>query len=232
MDLNTVIFALLGGVLPSVLWLWFWLREDKKNPEPSGALLLAFFAGVLSVFISIALEKIAKTGIEKLNITHATTLTILSWATIEESVKFALAWGSSLRKKYNDEPVDALIYMITVALGFAAAENFLFLLDPIAQNQIFESILTGNMRFLGATLLHILASSVIGAILSLSYYKSKAVKRRLLLIALPLAISVHFAFNYSISELDVEIMKIFAVVWVALVFLLLLFEKVKRMNKK
>ncbi len=230
MDLNTVLFALFGGVAPSLIWLWFWLREDKKNPEPLPALTLAFIAGALSTLVAIAFEKGAQYLIGKSNIANTLLVTMLVWAAIEESLKFIFAYFSSLVKSYYDEPVDALIYMITVALGFAAMENTLFLLDPIAQNNLFESVLTGNMRFLGATLLHILASSVIGIALALSFRKSRKVKRYFVLSALLLATIVHFAFNYSISFMDIELMQTFVFVWVALLFLLLVFEKIKKMK--
>ncbi len=230
MDLNTVIFALLGGVLPSLIWLWFWLREDRKNPEPFSALTLAFVAGAMSTLVAIAFEKGAQYLIDKSDIANTLLVTMLAWATIEESLKFIFAYFSSLTKPYYDEPVDALVYMITVALGFAAMENTLFLLDPVAQKDLFESVLTGNMRFLGATLLHILASSVIGIALALSFRKSRKIKKYFVLMALLLATAVHFAFNYSISFMNMELMQTFVFVWVALLFLLLVFEKIKKMK--
>lgn len=230
MNLQTVIYALMGGVLPSILWLWFWLREDKKNPEPTYAIVIAFFAGVLAVFISIALEKGAQSLIKSLALPFAGVIIMASWAFIEEISKYLMAWISSLKKPYNDEPIDSLVYMITVALGFAAAENTLFLLDPLTQNQLFESILTGNMRFLGATLLHILASSIVGAGLAISFKRSAKIRRIALLSSLFFAFLVHFGFNYSISELKIGFISVFAYIWIALIALLILFEKIKRIK--
>ncbi len=231
MDLNTILFALGGGVLPSIAWLWFWLREDRKHPEPTYAIVKAFIAGGLAVFVSVFLEKITKSRIESiLSMPAASVAVIASWAAIEEATKFTLAYFSSLKNKYNDEPIDSMIYMITVALGFAAVENTMFLLNPLIQNKLFESLLTGNLRFLGATLLHVLASSVVGAGLALSFNKSKKVKTFAGVLALIFAIVAHFAFNYSISELNIDLMRVFAFVWVGLVALLILFEKVKRIK--
>jgi len=51
-----------------------------------------------------------------------TTLVVL-WAVAEESLKFIFAYLFVLRNKAVNEPVDVVIYMITVALGFAALEN-------------------------------------------------------------------------------------------------------------
>ena len=30
---SILFFAIAGGFIPSLLWLWFWLKEDS-NPEP------------------------------------------------------------------------------------------------------------------------------------------------------------------------------------------------------
>ena len=77
---------------------------------------------------------------------------LLVWAAIEELVKFSAISLVALRSVYFDEPVDALIYMITVALGFAAIENSLFLLAPLLDGDLTGSLLTGNLRYMGATL--------------------------------------------------------------------------------
>ena len=59
LSFQTILFALLGGVLPALLWLWFWLKEDKKRPEPRGLILLAFIAGMLTVPVVLPFEKLA-----------------------------------------------------------------------------------------------------------------------------------------------------------------------------
>jgi RsiW-degrading membrane proteinase PrsW (M82 family) len=56
---------------------------------------------------------------------------LFSWACIEELTKFAAAFFIALRARVFDEPLDAVIYMVTVALGFSAAENTLFLMNPL-----------------------------------------------------------------------------------------------------
>jgi len=137
-----------------------------------------------------------------------------------------------LSHKADDEPIDPLIYMITVALGFAAAENTLFLIDPIANNGVIESILTGNFRFLGATLLHVLASSVIGLMMGLAFYKRAFVKFWYTIAGLILAVILHGLFNFFILKSDGgELMRVFMFVWVGLILLLIAFERVKRIRR-
>ena len=232
MDLYTVLLSILGGFVPTLLWLWFWLREDKKNPEPAKALVLAFLGGMLAVLISIVLEKAAKSYIEMsilVPMVYKTVTIIFAWVVIEEIVKYLMAYFSSLRKPYNDEPVDPIIYMITVALGFAALENAMYFLSPV-QNQglTYAVLLDGNYRFLGAALLHTLASSIVGVALALTFYqKSKRIWA--LPLGLLLAIVVHFAFNYSLAIQNVHILKVSAFVWLGLIFIIIAFEKVKKL---
>lgn len=222
---GTLLFALFGGVLPALLWLWFWLKEDKRRPEPRGFIMLAFVVGMIAVPLAIPLEQMAKafTG-------EITFLTFLLWSSIEELLKFGLALVVILRRKIVDEPIDTIIYMITVAIGFAALENTLFLLNP--EIGILDGVLTGNLRFIGATLLHILASGAIGAAMAFAFYKSDATKKIFLSIGIVLAIMLHTLFNFFIINSNGEkILTVFIFVWIGIVLLLLLFEKVKRITR-
>ena len=91
---------------------------------------------------------------------------------LEEVFKFAAAYFVALRARVYDEPLDAIIYLVTVALGFSALENALFLWGPLKEGDILRTIVTGDLRFIGATLLHTLSSATIGIALALSFYKS------------------------------------------------------------
>ncbi len=226
MDFSVVVYALLGGIVPAIIWVWFWLKEDAKHPEPKQLIVAAFLIGMVAVAAVIPLEKMATVFLSG-------TAMIFAWAAIEEAMKFALGYFTVLSLKANDEPIDPLIYMITIALGFAAAENALFLIDPIANSGVVESILTGNFRFLGSTLLHVLSSSAIGLMMGLAFYKRAAVKFWYILVGLILAIILHGAFNFFILKSGGgELMRIFAFVWVGLVILLIAFEHVKRVTKQ
>ena len=221
-----IFFALLGGILPSLLWLWFWLKEDSKKPEPKGLIALSFIAGMVSVAIVFPIEKFVFQSIPE------GTLLFVIWAAIEEIVKFIAIFFIALRSSYFDEPVDALIYMITVALGFAALENSLFLMNPLMQGDVTSSIIMGNLRYLGATLLHVVASSSIGIAIGLSFYKSKLIKVISITAGLTTAIVLHSLFNFSIINNSSEYtFLIFSILWVAVVIVLFSFERVRRIKR-
>lgn len=224
-ELVSLLVATAGGVLPALAWLWFWLREDKSHPEPRRVIALAFLVGMITVGLVIPLQKVAEAFIV------STTLVFVAWSIIEEVMKFLAARVTVLRSKQNDEPIDPVIYMVTVALGFAAAENALFLLSPLAGEGFIQTFQTGNLRFIGAMLLHVLSSAVIGAAIGLAFYKSKRKKRLYTLVGVILAALLHSLFNFLIlNTAEEQLFQTFAMVWIGLIGLLAVLEYIKRIH--
>ena len=223
MNVTVVSIALLSGILPALLWLWFWLREDHLHPEPRSRVAKTFLAGVLTVAVILPLQILIS------NFTsQGSPEQYLLWAFTEEFMKFAAAFIVALSTDIMDEPIDALIYMITAALGFSALENALFVLKPLADGNILGSIVTTNMRFIGASLLHIVASASVGLCIALAFYESSKIKVLAIITGLILATALHTAFNlFIIKTSAMETIKIFGFVWLAVVILMFLFEKVK-----
>ena len=121
---------------------------------------------------------------------------IIFWASTEEIIKYLAALVILYKNSKLDEPLDWPIYMITVALGFAAFENTLFLIKPLSLGETTTSLLTGQLRFLGSTLLHTVSSAIIGISLGLSFYMKKYKKKIYLLGGILFAITLHSVFNF------------------------------------
>lgn len=220
----------MGGILPVLIWLWFWLREDKLHPEPRKYIFLAFIFGAISAILVLPVEEFLA---KFLPVAGLLPIVVFSFA--EEIFKYFGAYFSSLRKKYMDEPIDAVIYMITIALGFAALENTLFLMHSIkvTGGDISQAFLVGNMRFIGATLLHTISSGVIGLFIALSFYKRQALKKRYLLTGIILSVALHSFFNFFIIKAKGgEMFFMFIMIWVIAILLIFLFEIVKRIKRK
>ena len=223
---NSIFLSLVGGVLPALLWLWFWLKEDRLHPEPKSRILLVFVGGMASVFVVLPLEKFVFTA----SLSAISLLTILLWAGIEEISKYAVAYFTALKNKVVDEPIDAVIYMITAALGFSALENTLFIFNLMNSGDFIQGFMTGNSRFLGATILHVAGSAAIGVMMGLSYYKKPMVKKIFLFTGIALSILLHTVFNLLIIEFKDDLFFVFSGVWILIVFLIMLIEKVKVVN--
>jgi protease PrsW len=220
-DLSPTLFiAFLGGILPSLLWLTFWLFEDRYHPEPKKYLFLTYVLGGLIVWPVLKLEQLAM-------LYASGTMVLLCWAFIEEAGKTFAAFLGGLLWPVYDEPIDAVIYLVTAALGFAAVENTLFLMSSFDQG-LAQVVVTGDLRFIGATLLHTLASATVGLALALSYTKSIGTRRFMIFFGVVLATTLHTLFNFFILKGGNEsTFSIFFVIWLGIIGVLLLMERIK-----
>jgi RsiW-degrading membrane proteinase PrsW (M82 family) len=104
MSLTTILFALAGGILPALLWLWFWLKEDRLHPEPRRLIVLTFLAGMAMVAFALVLEQATHYVFKSfglLGLLNGFVLLFL-WALIEEISKFLAAkknspWAQRIR---------------------------------------------------------------------------------------------------------------------------------------
>lgn len=160
------------------------------------------------------------------------TTLLVGWAATEELLKFGAATVMALIWASYDEPLDAVIYMVTAALGFSAMENALFLLTPIANGDLLRSVVTGDLRFIGATLLHTLASATIGITLALSFWKGALARRSAALGGVILAIFLHTVFNFFILKGGgSSTFWVFLFIWCGIVGVLLMTEHIKQPAK-
>lgn len=221
-----LLLAFLGGVIPAFIWLFFWLFEDRCQPEPKRYIFFTFLAGMAAVVVALPLEHYSAAFLS------SNFAIFLCWATIEELLKFGAAYVAALRLAAYDEPLDAIIYMVTAALGFSALENALFLWAPLLQGDFLRAVLTENLRFMGATLLHTLASATIGISLALAFYKPASVRKTYALIGVILAIVLHTFFNFFILQKGADsTFWIFLCIWFGIVALLLVTERIKEPAK-
>ncbi len=213
--------AFLCGVLPAFIWLFFWLLEDRCEPEPKRYLLLAFIAGMCMVALTLPLEEYAQGFLVGFWL-------YVAWAAIEEILKFGAAYVTALRWSVFDEPLDAVIYLVTAALGFSMVENVLFLIPTLTQGNIARTLATGDMRFIGATLLHTLASATIGMCIALAFRTPAATRKLAAFIGVILAITLHTLFNlFILSSSGGGTFLVFLSIWVGITALLFLVERIK-----
>ncbi len=226
MSVESTYFAIafLAGLVPALFWLWFWLREDNKHPEPYALIVVSFIAGMAVVPLALPLQKLAIELYTDSNL-------ILVWVIVEEILKYAAALIIVLWNKEVNEPIDMVIYMIVIALGFSALENSLFIFNPLISGDFYNSALTGSFRFLGATLLHVLASGTVGVFLALAYYKDKMTQVLAGTFGLFIAVVLHALFNFFIMDSSGEtILGVFLFVWMGIIALFLAFEKIKQLE--
>lgn len=220
--------AFLGGIIPSLLWLWFWLKEDEEKPEPKILLAVVFIMGMAAVIVVLPIQKFIDSHVGSYE------SKLILWASAEEILKYLAVLVILYKTNNAEEPIDWPIYLITGALGFATLENALFLIKPFSTiSGTTVGLLTGQLRFLGSTLLHTVSSGTIGIAMGISFYMGEFKKKFSLLVGFLVAIALHTAFNFFIIRNDGnDFLKVFAFLWVVTIIIMLLFEKVRRMSEK
>lgn len=189
------------GLLPSIVWLLFFLRKDV-HPEPKRMVLKIFFWGMLITLPAIFIERGIFELFAKLNLPYI--LYIFSGiALVEEVIKYLIIRDKILNDPEFDEPLDAMLYMIIAALGFAALENILILFS--SPFHFFEMLTISILRFVGATFLHTLCSGSLGYFLTLSFFETKN-RTKLFAAGILTAVLSHGFFNFSITKIEESIM--------------------------
>jgi RsiW-degrading membrane proteinase PrsW (M82 family) len=235
-----IFFIIFLGIIPSIVWLIFFLREDI-HPEPKKAIIKVFILGALSTFAAFIFQYVFNANLPSFRISEYSITAFFIFAFIEETFKFLAAYLVMHRNRFFDEPVDAMIYMVTAGLGFAMAENiFVALNSVIIQGMNSQQVLAViALRFMGATLLHALSSAIVG------YYWAKGLKCREenavcqpthlghnLAIGIILAALLHGFFNYLIINYN-NLMIIFPTILLIItaMFIFWDFEKIKTRSK-
>ncbi|HOX21415.1 MAG TPA: PrsW family glutamic-type intramembrane protease [Candidatus Paceibacterota bacterium] len=221
--LSKLLFLFLLAVVPSVAWLFYFLKKDGR-PEPKRYLLLTFVLGGLVTIIGSQAENVWFRPFVQNNPNSqlGAILFLFFYPFLEEILKFLAARISTIKNRYfRDETNDPMIYMITAALGFAAAENLKVYFSTIFGSgailtwqgifniQFSDTILvnlmaTAAIRFLATVLLHAISAAIIGYFWSFTRTCKK--KFPALLIAFPagilLATVLHSVYNYLIMNIS------------------------------
>lgn len=218
-----VLLFIIAGLAPSLVWLSFFLREDL-HPEPAGKIFSVFMGGILAALVVAALQISYRKYLLLLAPGLDGVFELAVFASLEEIFKFLAVYFFVSRSRAFDEPVDAMIYMITAAMGLAAVENIGLAVAPDTEQKITLLV----FRFLGATLLHAVSSGWLG------YYWAKALAKKQKIFAsvlwgLVLASALHFAFNYLVWAMAGRAIIYTLALLIAAAFLLLFdFENIKK----
>ena len=241
----TYLIYLFFGVLPSFLWLCYYLKKDK-NPEPKFLLFKIFLYGGLITIPTVFLQKFTLNQIPTSYFVSPLIFLITTFflmALIEEIFKFLVVKINILKNSEFNEPIDAMIYMITASLGFAAAENFLVLVfsanQGLIDNKFYlitEEIIWGSVfqislvRFAGATFLHALCGAITGFFIGFSFFKKE--REKLILPALFLATVLHTLYNFSIIKINEGWSTIipFSLLMILYLFISFCFKKLKQIK--
>ena len=198
------ILLIILGLIPSLVWLNFYARKDC-HPEPKNLIAQTFLMGIIISPLAVILQFLFAQFVSTITGTSQAIIQSTSYffvwaAVVEEIIKFYAVRMLIMRDPEFNEPVDAMIYMITAGLGFAAMENILVMFRVFPDGTQ-AALATWALRFTGATLLHALSSGLLGYFLAMSWF-FRDHKKKLLIIGLIMATVFHFTFNTFLSSFD------------------------------
>lgn len=158
-------------------------------------MVIGILLAPLAVIAQLAFSRIGSYFIPGYN--HSDSVIFFIWAAfVEEYIKYLAVKFYALHSSEFDEPTDAMIYMISASLGFAAIENILVLFQNIP-NGVQTTFQIWLLRFGGATLLHAVSSALLGYFLALSWFYREHSKK-IVFFGIFAATFSHFAFNFSL----------------------------------
>jgi len=224
------IISIFFGILPGIIWLLFYLREDV-HPEPKHLILQVFMLGALSAPLALFAESILNKTLNSFGDKIFLWVFLILMATVEEIAKYLVVWFKMSKDKDLDEPIDAMVYMVVAALGFATAENIFFSSSAFADSAVL-GIGVISARFIGSTLLHTLSSSIIGYGMALNMHSFPQKRLFLMTSVFIEAILLHALFNYVILSTK-NILGFVASIVLLIVFFIFInaaYKKIRRMS--
>ena len=128
--MNWLILAIAPGVAISA----YIIFKDQYNREPRRHLIISFMLGMLSILPALGLEISASQITSNFPAFFKTTAGIAINAYFfvalpEEICKFLMLLWYAYRKKEFDEPFDGITYSVMVSMGFATAENIMYVFN-------------------------------------------------------------------------------------------------------
>ncbi|MEY4628705.1 MAG: hypothetical protein RLZZ595_1031 [Bacteroidota bacterium] len=123
--MNWLMLAIAPGVAISA----YIIFKDEYNREPRKHLVISFLLGILSIFPAMLLEFPLTLLENKAFIQTAignATKAYLMVALPEELCKYFMLKRYAYRQPEYDEPFDGIVYAVMVGMGFATAENIIY----------------------------------------------------------------------------------------------------------
>ena len=130
-------YLLLVTIIPSIIIILFFTLSDRFK-EPKKSIIKVFFYGCLicipAFFINTYLDSF---WFYQTKVPEELIGSFLVPALVEEALKFSILYYVVYKMKDFNEPIDGVVYGVTVSLGFATLENVYYVFfsgyqDPLA----------------------------------------------------------------------------------------------------
>jgi protease PrsW len=181
-------FLLALALAPGVAIALYIYLKDKHEREPLGLLLMSFFYGVLSIFVTLLVSwPLEILTINKQDAAELFADAFFKVALVEEFSKFIFIRFILFRNKNFNEPFDGIVYAVMVGMGFATLENIVYVYQ--------YGMATGILRMFTAVPAHACFAVLMGYFIGLAKF-NKQKNLYFTLLALIAATVFHGLYDY------------------------------------
>jgi RsiW-degrading membrane proteinase PrsW (M82 family) len=191
----------LAALIPMVTYLFLIWAFDRYDREPVKLVIISYVWGAVGAIIFAIIGSIifsivaAAFTTEQFNLEQFRTVIIAP--VVEEITKgFFLLIVINYHK--FDNITDGLVYGGAIGLGFGMTENFLYFISY--GSSLKDWIIIVVMRSLFSAVMHCISTGTLGAFFGLAKLKKNFLRILLPWIGLLLAMTVHFTWNFSVSD--------------------------------
>ena len=216
--------TLLITILPSLLIVAFFVKSDRF-PEPTSQIIKIFMYGIFLCIPAFLINTELGNLYANTGISEALISSFLSAAPVEEVLKFTVLYSLVYKMKDFNEPIDGIVYGVSVSLGFATLENIYYV---YVLSDYFGTTSQGLaiLRSFSA----IPAHGIFGATMGYFFMKYTFIKKENnLALCMIVPILLHGAYNYFVGSIFIISLLIVVISWI---ILLKNFSRLKKSQKK
>lgn len=186
-----------AGIAPGLALLSYFYLKDQYGTEPISVVFKTFLFGALLVFPLAFIQYVLETEhIVQSGLVHAFLLTGL----LEEFFKWFILIYTVYHHVAFDEPYDGVVYGASVSLGFATAENILFLFGNGMEHAISRAFLPVSS--------HAIFGVIMGFYIGKGKFTTQS-KQKWLALSLIIPFLLHGIYDYILWNQQNWMMKIF-----------------------
>jgi RsiW-degrading membrane proteinase PrsW (M82 family) len=215
--------TLLITILPSILIITFFVKSDRFQ-EPASQIIKIFFYGILICFPAYYLNTVLGDIYASRGISESLVSSFLTAAPVEEILKFSVLYSLVYKMKDFNEPIDGIVYGVSVSLGFATLENIYYV---YLMSDYFET--TSKSLAILRSFSAIPAHGIFGATMGYFFMKYSFInKKNNLALCMIIPILLHGAYNFFTYYYFIISLSIIIISWF---ILLRAFSRLKKSQK-
>jgi RsiW-degrading membrane proteinase PrsW (M82 family) len=189
-----VLFAM--SILPGLAICWWIYHQDRYEKEPPSLLIRAFICGCLSTLPAILLQTQMQALENPDSLWDTAVFAFIVVGLTEELSKFLLLRFFIYPKDDFNEPMDGIVYMVMVGMGFATLENLLYVLGTEGNGGGFT---TAVGRAFTAVPAHAAFAVIMGSYIGLAKFKPEK-RDAYMLVGIFLAVFFHGLYDFFLLQ--------------------------------